>query len=49
MDGDEDYNNYGVKTNGRTNSSVNSDIDMSFMMLDYIKDAMKVNIYNHNE
>lgn len=45
MDADEDYGSYYQRNSPRQNGSVHSDIgDMSFMMIDYIKEAMKVKI-----
>ncbi|XP_049823490.1 kelch-like ECH-associated protein 1 isoform X2 [Aethina tumida] len=42
MDADEDYGSYYQRNSPRQNGSVHSDIgDMSFMMIDYIKEAMK--------
>lgn len=44
MDGEDDYCGHGRerKTNNGGRSAVTDFGDMSFMMLDYIKDAMKV-------
>lgn len=44
MDGEDDYCAHGKerKTNGGNRGAAADLGDMSFMMLDYIKDAMKV-------
>lgn len=45
MDGEEDFYTYHSRSNLKSSSSTNSEIgEMSFMIVDYLKEAMKVRI-----